>query len=387
MHTDRFYADLPEFREFAAFTDLAAYAPLPDDWTVLASDVVGSTIAIENGQYKQVNMAGAATIMAVLNASKGVDVPYVFGGDGAVIAVPPSVVKPCKTALARAAGMVQAIYGLELRIAAFPADALRALDGDISVRKFGLGPGARLAMFSGAGVELSDVLLKDVNRGAQFRIPPDDQSPDLDGLTCRWEPLAPSHGVMATIMVKGLGEGESGELRYTLEQIQKILGGNEAEAAPASNRTLRFRFPPRGLRLEALALNAFSPFKTRFWRIIMESLAQLYAERFQKSAGPYNAPEYRKEMVAQTDFRKYDGMLRMVLDLAVDQADALEAVLERERIAGRLIYGFHRSDAALMTCLVFDLASSDHVHFIDGAGGGFALAARQLKEQAAENAI
>jgi hypothetical protein len=44
----------------------------------------------------------------------------------------------------------------------------------------------------------------------------------------------------------------------------------------------------------------------------------------------------------------------------------------------------HRSDAALMTCLVFSLERSDHLHFIDGTGGGFTLAARQLKAQAAE---
>jgi hypothetical protein len=345
--------------------------------------VVGSTAAIEHGHYKQVNMSGAATIMAVINAAEGVDLPYVFGGDGAVIAAPPSVAEACKTALARAASMIDAIYDLELRVSAFPVSELRSRGGDVRVRKFGVGPGAHLAMFAGGGLELADVLLKDNEAGAAFRIPPDDASPDLDGLTCRWEPLAPSHGVMATILVKGLGTGESGELRYTLDQIHSIIGDDESEAAPACDRTLSFRFPPRGLKLEALALNAFSPFKARFWRIIMESLAQLYAERFQKAAGPYNAPEYRKEMVAQTDFRKYDGLLRMVLDLTLDQADRLEAVLEKERVAGRLVYGFHRSDAALMTCLVFDLTTADHVHFIDGANGGFALAARQLKEQMA----
>jgi hypothetical protein len=34
-----------------------------------------------------------------------------------------------------------------------------------------------------------------------------------------------------------------------------------------------------------------------------------------------------------------------------------------------------------MTCLVFSLAQGRHVHFIDGADGGYALAARQLKAQ------
>jgi Protein of unknown function (DUF3095) len=35
----------------------------------------------------------------------------------------------------------------------------------------------------------------------------------------------------------------------------------------------------------------------------------------------------------------------------------------------------------MMTCLVFSLEQSRHVHFIDGADGGYALAALQLKAQ------
>jgi hypothetical protein len=34
-----------------------------------------------------------------------------------------------------------------------------------------------------------------------------------------------------------------------------------------------------------------------------------------------------------------------------------------------------------MTCLVFSLEESRHVHFVDGADGGYALAALQLKAQ------
>ena len=39
-----------------------------------------------------------------------------------------------------------------------------------------------------------------------------------------------------------------------------------------------------------------------------------------------------------------------------------------------------------MTCLLFSLEDSEHVHFIDGSDGGFAMAAVGLKEQLRETA-
>ena len=90
-------------------------------------------------------------------------------------------------------------------------------------------------------------------------------------------------------------------------------------------------------------------------------------------------------MLAQTDVRKFAGSRRMVLDVSPAAADAIEAMLMEEKAAGRIFYGAHRADAGLMTCLVFDLAAADHVHFIDGADGGFCLAARALKHQVEES--
>jgi hypothetical protein len=43
----------------------------------------------------------------------------------------------------------------------------------------------------------------------------------------------------------------------------------------------------------------------------------------------------------------------------------------------------HRSPAALVTCLVRSY-DGDHVHFVDGSDGGYALAAKQMKAQLAE---
>ena len=49
-NSDLFYNELEPFHEFGGFVELAVYAPLPDDWVVIISDVQGSTRAIEAGQ-------------------------------------------------------------------------------------------------------------------------------------------------------------------------------------------------------------------------------------------------------------------------------------------------------------------------------------------------
>jgi hypothetical protein len=89
---------------------------------------------------------------------------------------------------------------------------------------------------------------------------------------------------------------------------------------------------------------------------------------------------YRDDLVDNTDFRKFDGMLRMVIDGNDAQAAALEDFLAAEQRAGRLVYGLHKSQAALITCLVRS-HNGDHLHFVDGSDGGYALAAKRLKQQ------
>jgi hypothetical protein len=47
---------------------------------------------------------------------------------------------------------------------------------------------------------------------------------------------------------------------------------------------------------------------------------------------------------------------------------------------GKIYFGLHVSDRALVTCLV----GSQAVHLVDAADGGYALAAKQIKQQILE---
>ena len=149
-NSDRFYNELASFYDFGEFVELNAYVPVPDDWIVMIADVQGSTRAIEEGRYKDVNMVGAASITAVLNICGDIEVPFVFGGDGGTLAVPGSLRKAACDALIGLQAISQATFGLPLRVGAIPLADLRAQGTDVRVRKYELSSGNYLAMFAGA---------------------------------------------------------------------------------------------------------------------------------------------------------------------------------------------------------------------------------------------
>ena len=385
-NSDLFYNRLAPFHDFAEFVDFSAYRPVPDDWVVMIADVRGSTRAIEEGRYKDVNMVGAASITAVLNTRGGIEVPFVFGGDGATLVVPGSLRKAAGEALIGLQAISRATFGLPLRVGAIPVADLRAKGTEVRVRKYELSAGNHLAMFAGGGVELSDNLLKSALPGSPYLLETQSEvgEPNLEGLSCRWEPLIPQGGRMMTLMVRGAEndpDGQSGVLEETVRAISDILGHRLRDSAPASVRSMKFRWPPRGLKLEARATAGHQSFPRRYLGILASSLVQFWCERFDRQAGSYDAPRYREELRSNTDFRKYDGILRMVLDVTEAQAEGIAQYLKREHERGRLIYGVQVADTALMTCLVFSLEQSAHLHFIDGSDGGFAKAAQAFKAQ------
>jgi hypothetical protein len=108
---------------------------------------------------------------------------------------------------------------------------------------------------------------------------------------------------------------------------------------------------------------------------------QWILDRFDITAGGYRGRDYRNELRDNTDYRRFDDTLRILIDCEPSQADAIEATLESHAQQGILRYGVHRSDSALMTCLIFNLDNSEHIHFVDGSDGGFTAAAKNMKAQ------
>lgn len=386
MSSENFYADLPALTSFEAVLDSRNYHPLPDDWVIYVADVRNSTDAIRRGLYRAVNMVGAACITAVLNRCPGATLPFVFGGDGTTIAAPATIAAEISQELQGVAAMAEKQFALELRVGCIPVSELRASGFTVEVAKYRLAGSDHLAMLGGNGLMEAERRIK--IPGSTYLIASDGPAPDADvnGLSCRWEPLQSAHGEILTLLVQSRSIGAEADRYYRqfYSRLLELTGLPDDQLNPVKPSALHTRWPPKTLNLEARAHAGSGGWTARLWaglRTLGHSLGGAFVFNTGIASPWFNPVRYIQSSVPRSDYRKFDGLLRMVIDVPGGKIPGILEYLETEYRRGAIFYGTHRSASALMTCVVFSLRRDSHVHFIDGNDGGYALAASQFKHQ------
>src|SRR5438552_15196278 len=147
------YHELPVVKSFAEAIETDRHAQVPDDWWIVIADVIDSTKAIDAGGDKKVNTVGVACIAAVVNVDRNVDMPFVFGGDGATFAVPDALRERAIPALREAQRLSRESFDLLLRVGLVRVSDL--LDKGLRVRlaKVRLSPNGTQPTLSGRGWE------------------------------------------------------------------------------------------------------------------------------------------------------------------------------------------------------------------------------------------
>jgi hypothetical protein len=375
-----FYESIPVFRGFSSLMDPTLYSPLPDDWTIGVADVVESTKAIAQARYKAVNMAGAAIIAAVTNALDGREFPFAFGGDGASFAVSPEDLDRARDALAATAGWVRDDLELVMRVALIPVTAIRARGFDVRVARFAPSANLSYAMFSGGGLGWAEAEMK---RGEfAVEVAPAGTQPDLSGLSCRFEEMPAARGLILSVLVVPARQADPIAFRKVIEDIIDLVERSPDAGRPVPPGGPPLRWPPAGVEYEARAARGGSLTRRRAY-VLGRTLFAYLIMRFGISVGGFVPKTYTRQVVENSDFRKYDDGLRMILDCTVELERALGRRLEAAASDRIIRYGLHRQDAAMMTCFTPSAVRSDHVHFIDGARGGYASAATALKAMTA----
>jgi hypothetical protein len=263
-----------------------------------------------------------------------------------------------------------------MRVALVPVAAVRAQGLDVRVARFGPSSNLSYAMFSGGGLGWAEAAMK---RG-EFAVPvaPSGSQPDLSGLSCRFEEIPSVRGVILSVLVVPAKGADPAQFRKLIEDIIALVERSPDAGRPVPAGGPDLRWPPPGAEFEARAMRGGSLLKRRAF-VLANTLFVFFVMRFGIKVGGFVPKTYLRQVVENSDFRKYDDGLRMILDCTPELERTLTERLAAAASRGIIRYGLHRQDAAMMTCFTPSAMRSDHVHFIDGARGGYASAATALK--------
>lgn len=374
-----FYHNLRPLTDFSNLADLSHYTRVPSDWWIILTDIRGSTRAIREGRYKDVNTLGAATIAVTKKVLGDLEFPFVFGGDGATLLVPDGRQEAVLASLAGLRELAQKNFGMELRLAGVKISELEKIGAGVQVAKFAVSETCTIAEFRGDALRLAEEQFKQPASPLEYRgsVIPD---PDLSGLSCRWKPFQTRNGVMLTIIIEALagnGHEPSATFSRLVRQIEALFPGGMASANPGLGELRGYRPTGNLLREESRLQKRGLSFRrlVRIFEILVAGFL------FNRRIPVPILRRYVRDTPAHCDFRKFDSSFRAVLDCNPDQVRALENLLKQEQESGAIFYGTCQSDQALMTCLVEGLNPGEHLHFIDGSDGGYALAAERMKFQ------
>jgi hypothetical protein len=392
MSTETFYSKLPALDHFSAVANSANFVTVPSDWHIIITDIARSTEAVELGRYKDVNLLGASSIIATLNVAKAIDIPFIFGGDGASILIPPSLVSKAKQALLALRRLAKRQFGLDLRVGIVPVVTVAKASQEVKVAKFKMSEHYTQAAFSGGGLTYATELVKNSNTMRLYNSNEltATQDADLSGLACRWQDIPSRHGEVVSLLVLATSQTKEHTdevYRDVMQHIQMIYG-DEKNYHPVTGNNLNLTFNDKSLMKET-KLRATSDRwldqQLYLCQIKLENFLGMMFMKFKVKVGSMNWGLYKDIVTNATDYKKFDDMLRMVISGDAAQREMLTGYLESKFKDGSLVYGTHVSDRAIMTCLVFE-HDGPQVHFIDGANGGYALAAKSMKARLSRKA-
>jgi hypothetical protein len=373
-----FYLKLPAVSMFREVTKSSSYHNVPEDWWVIITDVVNSTVAFSQGRYKEVNTAGAMAIAAIANQNLHTRVPLVFGGDGITLLCPPEYLEKIKDILHCNRVFVKEGYDLDLRIGLVRVSEIIKAGFPLFVGKFSEVKPFQQAIFWGDGFDYAEKLVKGQDRSyllPENHIPTHKAS--YSGFVCPFLDVKSDKGIILSLILKK--STGTADFEKVVNEFFDFLG-NEMDYYPITFDNL----VPGKSRSELSVMTTLfagsnKGFKNFIWGILIMVFSRINSLTLNK-----DKKTWKKVVPLFSDHRKFDGSLKMVVNCTPEEAINLKNWLEKKEKNSEIFYGIHESDSILITCLFSGTYDEREQHLVDGSKGGYTLAAKVLKEKLAK---
>ena len=376
-----FYAELAlnDLPLSELMADAQRFSAVPPDWHVVLTDVKKSTQALSNGMHHLVNLVATGSIIAALNIARRADtrVPFFFGGDGATLIVPDALVAPILAALNKHRENTLRNFGLELRVGSVPVAAIYATGNVLSIAKAKMSEAFTIPVVLGLGLQHAEKVVK--GEGYMPDVPVVDEAAlNLEGMECRWDNIKPpqdAQEVLCLLVTMADPTQQGAVCSKVLGTLDSIFG-MPAARSPVAIQRLRLKPTLERMTREMRArLGKFDlAYLLQIW---LRTLAGFFYLRYVKAG-----QKYLRGVSQLSDTLVIDGRINTVIASTARQRSELVKVLDQMEAAGEIHYGLHVCAESVMSCYVRD-RSDDHIHFIDGIGGGYTLAATVLKRKLA----
>lgn len=379
LSTAYFYTHLPinELSLGELIGNEELFMDVPGDWHVVVTDIKKSTQALQNGLHQVVNLVATGSIIAVLNIARKADitVPFFFGGDGATLIIPPSFLEATMTGLRKHSENTFQSFQLELRVGHVPVRDIYDEGHQLKISKAKMSEVFSIPVVLGNGLVYAEEIIK--GEDYEMDIPtPHETELNLEGMECRWDRVPPpehTNEVVSLLVVAQKEVSQALAYQKTLEKIDNIYGP-QATRNPISVPQLKIKPNATSIHRE---FSLKKPDYTK-WEVVREwfytFLGKFYFRYFKR--GKY----YFRRLVELSDTLVLDGRISTVISGRAQQREELYKALENLERDGYIKFGLYVSQASVMSCYVRDRADQ-HIHFVDGAEGGYTRAAMMLKKK------
>jgi hypothetical protein len=264
-------------------------------------------------------------------------------------------------------------FQLDLRVGTVPVAQVYKDGYEINISKFAISDFFSIPIVLGEGLHYAESLIKAEDYLLDGQQEDLQQELDLNGMQCRWDKIPPPENVneIVTILVVAPQMDKQAEAySKVITLIDEIYGGIK-KRQPISIAKLKLKTTFNRLSTEMRARMG----KIKILELIRDwfinSFGKIY---FLTSSGK----RYLNKLVEMSDTLVIDGKINTVICGNEQQRLKLTQALDELERAGEIIYGLYISQESVMSCYVRDLKDS-HIHFVDGADGGYTKAARVLK--------
>jgi Protein of unknown function (DUF3095) len=378
INNDLFYTRLPvnEIPLSELLMEEHLFSRVPDNWHVIITDVKNSTRASLEGLHETVNLVATGSIVAVLNIvyKANLTVPFFFGGDGATFIIPPTILDATMRALLMHRENTLVNFKIDLRVGQVPVAEIYENQHSINICKFRTSEMFAIPVVLGRGLLYVEKKIK----GPDYifaELPETEEELDLSGMQCRWDKIKPpvtNYEVVSLLVIAREGAKQSMAFKKVMDRVDEIYGAAQTRK-PISVGKLKLKGTLAKIGLEMrVRMGGFKPFNVlKTWATT--SLGYFY---FRTKKGKF----YLTSLVDMSDTLVIDGKINTVITGTAHQRELLEAALGEIERDGEILFGLYVSKESVMSCYVRNM-NDKHIHFVDGAEGGYTKAAGVLKKK------